>query len=106
MLRTFLWLSRPGAGYIFMVSLCRVSFCVQPFVSFFVHLFFSFCLGFVLFSKIESFVLDLSFHFFVFYLIAVKVEVGLQKNNLYFFNLVLIWFAYRGFFFLSHAISL
>ena len=65
-----------------------------------------FWFGCVLFSKIRSFGLSLFFHYFVFYLIVIKLEKGFQNDNLSSFNLVLIWFVKRGFFFLSHAISL
>ena len=44
--------------------------------------------------------------FFVLYSFVVRHESSLQKNNLSSFKLVLIWFGYRGFSFLSHAISL
>ena len=105
MLRTSLWLVRPGVGHNF-ESLCAESLFVFNFLFCFYHLFFSFCSGCVLFSQIESFGLVLSFEFFVFYSIVVRLESGLQKNNLSSFNLVLIWFGDRGFFFLGHAISL
>ena len=49
----------------FMVSFCRVSFCVQFLVSFLLLVFLFFVS--VLFSKIESFGLGLSFDFFVFF---------------------------------------
>ena len=65
-------------GYIFMVSFCRVSLFVQPFVSFLLLVFLFFCFGCVLFSKIESFGLGLSFDFFVFYFVLVKLESGFQ----------------------------
>ena len=57
--------------YNFVVSLCRVSFCVQPFVSFLLLIFFFlflFCP--VLLSKIEF------FDFIVFYLVLVKLYSG------------------------------
>ena len=72
----------------------------------FYYSFFSFSFWLCLLLKIESFGVGLIFDFFVFYLIVVKLESGLQTNNLRSFNLVLIWFGYPGFFFLSHAISL
>ena len=65
-----------------------------------------FCFGCVFFSKMESFGLGLSFDIFVFNLVSVKFKNGFQKNILSSFNLVLIWFGYRGIFFLSPAISL
>ena len=68
----------------------------------FITCFSLFCFGCVLFSKIESFGLVLSFDFFTFYSVVVRLESGLQKNSLSSF----IWFGYRGLFFLSHAISL
>ena len=88
MLRTPFSLLRPGVGYYFEVSLCRISFCVQPFCLVFFTCFFSFSSGCVFFSKTESFVLVLSFDFFVFYSIVVRLENGLQ-NVIY---PVLIWF--------------
>ena len=56
------------------------------------NLFFSFCFGCVLFSKIESFGLILSLDIFVFYSIVVRLEGGLQKNNLSNFYLVSVLF--------------
>ena len=89
-------------GYIFMVSLCRVSFSAQPFVSFLLpnFLFFVFVVSF--FQKKKSFGLGLSFDFCVFYLIVVRLKM-VFKRTIY---PVLIWFGYRGFFFLSHDINL
>ena len=72
----------------------------------FYYLFFSFLFWLRPFLKKEYFALGLSFDFFVFYLVAVRLESDFQKNNLSSFNLVLIWFGYRGFFLISHAISL
>ena len=101
-----LWLVRPGVG-VFLWSLFMQSLFLCSTFSFVLFTCFSpFCFGLVFFSKKGSFGLDLSFEFFVFYLIVVKLESGLQKNNLSSFNLVLIWFYYRGFFFLSHSSSL
>ena len=68
-----LWLVRPGLGYIFMVSLCRVSLFVRFFFNF-ITCFSLLCFGF-LFSEIESFGLGLSFDFFVFYLVLAKLEL-------------------------------
>ena len=45
------------------------------------------------------------FRLLVFILFSIKLESGFQKNNLFCFNLGLIRFAYRGAFFLIHAIS-
>ena len=100
-----LWLMRPGVGYIFMVSLCRVSFCVQLLFPFY-YLFFSFLFWLCPFLNNRIFWFRFVFRFLVFYLILVKPESCLQKNHLSSFNLVLTWFGYRGFFFLSHDISL
>ena len=72
----------------------------------FITCFTLFCFGSVLFSKIDSFGLGLSFDFFVFWLIVVKFESGVQKKNLSSCNLVLIWFGYRGVFNFGYAISL
>ena len=74
-------------GYIFMVSLYRVSFSVQPLVSILLLVFIFFVLV-VLLSKIESFGWGLSFDFPVFYMIVVKLESGFQNNKLSSFNLV------------------
>ena len=67
---------------------------------------FSFLFLVVLVSKIESFGLGLSIDFFVFHSFVVRLESGFQKNSLSNFKMVLIWFGYRGFSFLSHAIRL
>ena len=90
----------------YIVFLCRVFLFVQTFVSCLLLVFRFFVLDVSFFSKIEYLGSGLSFDFFVFYLVVVKLESGFQKNNLSSFNLVLIWFGYRGIFFLSHAISL
>ena len=88
-----------------MVSLCRVSFFVHPIVSFLLIVFL-FCFSCFFFPKFESFGLGLSSSFFVFCSIVLGLESGLQKNKVSSFNLVLIWFGYRGFFFLIHNIRL
>ena len=76
---------------LFMVSCAESLFAFNFFFSFF-NLFSPFCFGCVLFSKIKSFDLGLSFDFFVFYFFfVVKVESGLQKINLLSFELLLIW---------------
>ena len=94
MLRTSLWLA------IFLWSLCAESlYLFNLFLRF--SCFSLYCFGCVLFSKIKYFALGFSFEFFVFYFVLVKLENGFQKNNLSSFNLVLIWFWYRGVFFLS-----
>ena len=105
MLRTSLWWARPGVGYNFMVSLCRVPFCVQLFVWFlrFVFLFFVLVVSF---SQNRIFWFGFVFPLFGFYSFVVRLESGIQKNKLSSFKLDLIWFGYRGFFFLSHVISL
>ena len=74
---------------IFLWSLCAESlFVFNILFRFSVICFSLFKFGCVLFSKTESFGLDLSLDFFVFYLIVVKIESGLQKNNL--FNFILV----------------
>ena len=81
-------------------------FLCSTFCFIFITCFSLFCFRCVLFSKKKSFGMVLSFEFFVCYLIVVKLVSGFQKNSLSSFNLVLTWFGNRGFFFLSHAISL
>ena len=93
------------SGLYFYGLLCRVSLYIQPCVTFSFLVFLLF-FGCVLFSKIESFVLGLSFDFLLFYLVLMKLECGFQKDTLFSFNLGLIRFGYRGTFFLSHAINL
>ena len=66
------------------------------------YLFFSFCSGCVLFSKIESFGLVLSFDFFCFVRLWLDLKVVFKRI----IHPVLIWFGYREFFFFSQAISL
>ena len=56
-------------------------------------------------SKFKSFVLDLSFDFFVFCSFVFRLESSLQKKNLSSSKLVLIRFEYRVFSFVSHAVS-
>ena len=57
----------------FLWSLCAESLFVLNLLFHFLNLFFSFfCFDCVLFSKIESFGLGLTFEFFVFHLIVVK----------------------------------
>ena len=72
----------------------------------FLFLFFLFCLGFVIFSKIKSFVLGLFFDFLVFCSFVFRFKSSLQKNDLSSSKLVLIQFGYRGFSFLGHAFRL
>ena len=105
MFRTSLWLIRPGVGYNFEVFLCKSLF-VFKICFVFLTVFSLFCSGCVLFSKIESFGLVLSSTFLCFIRLWLDLRVVLQKNNSSNFNLVLVWFGYRGLFFLSHAISL
>ena len=81
-------------------------FICSTFCYIFITCFSLFCFGCVLFSKIESFGLGLSYVFFYFCFVLIKLERGFQKNNLSSFNLVLIWLGYRGISFLSHATSL
>ena len=81
MLRTSLWLVRPGLGYNVEVSLCRVSFCVQPFVSFFL-LFFLFFVLVVSFSRKSNLLVWFCLPTFLFYSFVVRLESGLDKNNL------------------------
>ena len=57
-------------------------------------------------SNFKSFVLGLSFDFFVFCSFMFRLETSLQKNFLSSSKLVLIQFGYRGFSFLSHAVRL
>ena len=106
MLNTSLWWVRPGVGLIFYGLFVQSPFLCSFFYSFFMICFLLICFGCVLFSKTESFCLSSSFDFFVFYLFVLRLESDLQKNYLYSFKLVLIWFGYRGFSFLSHAIKL
>ena len=68
--------------------------------------FYFFCLGCVLFSKIKSFCLGLSFDFLVSCSFVFRLESSLQKNNLSSSKLILIQFGYRGFSFPSHAVRL
>ena len=48
------------------------------------------------FLKNRIFGLVLTFDFFVFCSVVVRLESGLQKKNLSSFNLVSTWFGYRG----------
>ena len=77
-------------------------FLCSTFCFVFITCFSLFYFGCVLFSKIEPFGFVLSFDFFTFYSVVVRLESGLQRIV----YPVLIWFGYRGLFFLSHAISL
>ena len=63
-------------------------FLCSTFLFVLITYFFSFCFDCVLFSKIVSFGLVLSFDFFVFYLILVRLESGLKRI----IHLALIWF--------------
>ena len=91
MLRTSLWLVRPGLGYIFMVSFAE-SLYLFNLLFYFYYLFFSFLFLLCPFLKIESLGLGLFFDFFVFYLVLVKLESGFQMNNLSSVILILIFF--------------
>ena len=62
---------------IFLWSLCAETIFVFYFV--FITCFSLFCFDCVLFSKMESFGLGLSFNFFVFYWILVKLESDFVK---------------------------
>ena len=84
-----------------MLSFWRVLFSVQLFMQFFIT-----DLGYVFFSKIKLFVLGLSFDFLVFCSFVFRLKSSLQKNILSSYKLVLIQFGYRGFSYLSHAVSL
>ena len=79
---------------------------VQPFLLFFITSVFFCCVSYVFFSKINLFVLCLSFDFLVFCSFLFRLKGSLQKNNLSSFKLVLIQFGYRGFSFLRHAVRL
>ena len=59
----------------------------STFCDIFITCFFLFCFGCVLLPKIESFVLGLTFDFFVFYFVLIKLERGFQKKNISSFNL-------------------
>ena len=80
--------------------------CVQPFVQFLLLFFSFFVLVASVSQKFKSFVLALSFDFFVFCSFVFRLERSLQKNNLSSSKLVVIRFGYRGFSFLSHAVRL
>ena len=73
---------------IILKSLCAGSLFVFNLLFRFLTVFSLFCFDCVLFSKFESFDLVLTFDFFVFYSIVVRLESDLQKNNLSSFNLV------------------
>ena len=87
-------------------SLCAESLDMFNFFYHFYYVFSLLCFGCVLFSKLELFVLGLSFDFFVFSHFQKKIEGGFRKKILSSFNLDLIRFGYRGTFFLSHAVIL
>ena len=55
---------------------------------------------------VQPFVLGLSFDFLVFCSFVFRLKFSLQKINLCSSKLVVIQFGYRGFSFLSHAVSL
>ena len=76
------------------------------FCAFFNTGFFFFVLVVSFSLKIKSFVLGLSFDFFVFCSFVFRLESSLQKNNLSSSKLVLIRFGDRGFSFLRHAVRL
>ena len=80
--------------------------CVQLFVPFLILVFSFFVLVVSFSQKFKSFVLGLSFDFFVFCSFVFRLESSLQKNNLSSSKLVLIRLGYRGFSFLSHAVRL
>ena len=73
---------------IILKSLCAGSLFVFNLLFRFLTVFSLFCFDCFLFSKFESFDLVLTFDFFVFYSIVVRLESDLQKNNLSSFNLV------------------
>ena len=92
-------------GY-YLSSLCAESFLCSTFCSIFITFFSHFFFGSDLFSTSQSFVLVLSFDFFVFYLVFFKLENGFQKMILSNFNLCLGRFGYCETFFLGQDISL
>ena len=92
----------PSGRYLYFMSLCAESLYKINFFLLFHYVFFSFLFRLCPFLKSRSFVLGLSFDFFVFYSGLIKLESGFQKNNLSGFNRVWV----RWFFFISHAISL
>ena len=79
--------------------------CVQPFVPFLLLVFSFFVLVVSFSQKFKSFVLGLSFDFFVFCSFVFRLKSSLQKNNLSSSKLVLIRFGYREFSF-RHAVRL
>ena len=89
-----------------MLSFLEGPFCVQPFVPFLILFFFSFFGLVVSFSSIfKSFILGLTFDFFMFRYFVFRLESNRQKKNiLSSIRLVLVRFVYRGFSFLSHAV--
>ena len=93
------------SGLYFMVSLCSL-FIRSTFCYIFITCFSLFCFSCDLFSKVETFVLGLSFDVSVFYSVLIKLENGFQMINLSSFNLGFIRFGYHWFSFLSHAVIL
>ena len=79
---------------------------VQPFILCFIINVFVCFLSYVFFSKIDLFVLGLSFDFLVFCSFVFRLKSSLQKNILSRSKLVLIQFGYRGFSFFGHALRL
>ena len=77
-------------GY-YLWILCAESLYMFKLLLHFYYVLFTFCFDCVLFSKIESFVLGLSFDFFVFYLVLKNLKVAFKRI----FYSVLIW-VYSG----------